>query len=174
MAFWVRAFCRKTVGATRPEELTAGIGQRLSLLTALYCPDKEESPKTVLARLTVAPLRGESGFQAWVLRWQPEPNPFIRVERWTGDRAQSEIAEIRARFSGRSGGEVETVRAVLDAAIETVGFELRQGDLDTMGWPVAVAAAAFVAERGDGLIHADTDGWSKPTAREVKRILADR
>jgi hypothetical protein len=173
MSAWVRVFCRNSVAQTRPEDLTAGIGQRLRLLTFLYCPDKEEPPEAVLSRLTVTTLSTDSDFRVWALRWRPEPNPFIRVERWTGERAESEIGECRARLAGHPGADVAAVRAALDATVETVGFELKQSDLNTMGRPVAVAAAAWLAERADGLIHAESEGWLKPTPREVKRILPD-
>ena len=174
MGVWVSVFCRSTVGQTRPDELAAGIGQRLKLLTFLYCPDKEEAPEAVLSRLAVTPLGSNGDFRAWALRWRPEPDPFIRVNRWAGEKAAGEIAERRERLARQPVAEVAVVRAVLDAAIETVGFELKQSDLDTMGWPIAVAAAAWLAERGDGLIHADTEGWLKPTRGEVERILPER
>jgi hypothetical protein len=40
-----------------------------------------------------------------------------------------------------------------------------------MGWPTTVAAAAFLAERGEGLLHADGEGWLEPTPSEVRPIL---
>jgi hypothetical protein len=107
------------------------------------------------------------------LRWRPEPAPFIRIERWTGKRAGGEVSEAHQRLVGRNDRNLGAVRAVLDATIETVAFELKGSDVNTMGWPVAGSGAAWVAAQGDGLVHADGDGWLKPTPQEVERLLAE-
>jgi hypothetical protein len=62
VSLWVRAVCRRAVDFTA-EELAAGIGRRLDLLIAMYCPDDEEPTAAVLARLQVA----QAGPDAWAI-----------------------------------------------------------------------------------------------------------
>ena len=167
MSIWIRSVHRRPASFTAAE-MVAGIGERLDLLTALYCPDDEEPAETVLARLSVDPL----GPEIWVLR-DTDQKHFIRIERWRAGAAHAEARELRERLSVSSGAGRATVAALLDNVSETVGFELKPTDADGMGWPLAIAAAAWLATQGDGLIHAEGDGWLEPTRKEVRPLLAE-
>jgi len=167
MSIWIRALCRQPVIFTN-EEIAAGIGERLDLLTALYCPDDEESSKEVLARLRIELLEQD----VWALRYRSDDR-FIRVERWQGVSAAEEAHELRARVTSLGGADVATVYALLDAVAEIVAFELKASDANAMGWPVAVAAAAWLAAHGEGLIHAEGEGWMAPTRKEIRFVLTE-
>lgn len=149
-------------------QLTAGIGERLDLLTALYCPDEEEPAQIVLARLLVEPLDQE----AWALYYRSE-NSFIRVERWRDTAARKEAIELWERVNSRKHVSVQPVISLLESVTEIVGFELRFSDTESMGWPISVAAAAWLAAAGQGLIYAEGQGWLRPTLREIKIVLPE-
>ena len=166
-------YCCRSVAKLQPEGMVLGIESRLRLLTFLYCPDIEEPADLVLKRIQVSSRTEPGEFHVWDLRWRPEPAPRIRIERWDGNRASKEVQEALSALTRRDDAAASEIKSVLESTIETVGIELKQSDLNTMGWPVAIAAAAWIAEQGQGLIHAQTDGWLRPTPKEVKRLLAD-
>jgi hypothetical protein len=110
----ITVFTRRSLGTVTPDALLGGIGDRLALLTYLFCPDEEEKPDVVLARLRVTPAPGEpsGAWGVWRLRYGRAHNAEIRVER-TAREAPATPAK-------------------------------------TMAWPIGVAAAAWLASRGDG------------------------
>ena len=62
-------------------------------------------------------------------------------------------------------------QVVRSRSVETVALELKMGDMEGVGWAVAVAAAACFAERGEGLIQADGEGYLEPSANGVEHVL---
>jgi hypothetical protein len=165
MSIWIRAVCRSAV-AFAADELKTGIGERLRLLTALYCPDDEEPAGEVLKFLQVDTV----GPGIWGLQYR-DNHRFIRVERWRNGAAQKEAGELRERLNDSQSPAAATVRALLDDVAEISGFELKASDADGMGWPIAISAAAWIAARGDGLVQAEGEGWMAPTAKEIRPVL---
>jgi hypothetical protein len=169
MSVWIRAICRKSVTSTTPEELLTGITKRLMLLTYLYGEDDYEE---TMSRLRVENASSGETFEVYRIYYQERGNGFIRVARWSKPNAVAqEVRELMESLEERKGLEVEMIRQLLAKAVEIVGLELKQTDADGMGWPVAIAAAAFLAEKGEGVVYADGEGWMEPTAKEVSILL---
>jgi hypothetical protein len=147
--------------------LQAGIRQRLPLLTALFCPDDEEDPNVVLSRLRIVPR----GADLLELHYHADVERFVRVERWAGEAAAEEVGEALEDFEDVAGPGAAKVRAIRDQTVETVAFELKLSDAQGMGWPVAIAAAAKLAEQCGGVIYADDSGWMVPSGNEVDFLV---
>jgi hypothetical protein len=166
MSIWIRTFCPRTVGALDAEVLRAGISERLKLLTYLFCPEDEEEPADVLARLRIeSPVADR--LQIFYRR---ELDRFLGVERWTGSQAAEEVSEEVERIESYKGDGAVRVRKVLGETTETVAFELKPSDAQGMGWPLAIAAAAKLAEISGGVVSADS-GWMVPSGREVSFLV---
>lgn len=165
MAIWIRALCTKAVGDVTPAELRAGIAERLPLLASLYGEDDAEA---AAARLRI---EGEAPMRAWELFYRGDDHA-IGVERWSEPaEVREEIDELRETLADSDEDGVDDVRELLDRVVETVAFELKVSDCEGIGWPVAIAAAACLAARGEGLIQADGEGWMAPRGREVEHVL---
>jgi hypothetical protein len=165
MSVWVRALCTKPLGDLAPGDLRAGIAERLPLLSALYGEDDHEA---ALARLRI---EGEPPLGVWEIAYR-EGDGFLRVERWK-DRAEveEEVGELMETLEDSDEDGVDDVRALCERVVETVGIELKISDCEGIGWPVAIAAAAFFATRGEGIVQADGEGWMLPRGREVEHVL---
>jgi hypothetical protein len=173
MSIWIRAVCTKSVGDVSPEDLRAGIAARLPRMAALY---GEDDPEATIPRLRVEPSgsAGEGGFGVLLLRYAEGDDRFLRVERWAErERVDDELGELRDDLEESDEDEVDTVLACLDAAVETVAIELQMSDTEGIGWPLAMAAAAFLAERGAGLIQAENEGWLAPRGLDDVEHLLD-
>jgi hypothetical protein len=169
MSIWIRAICRRSVEFTTPEELLTGITKRLMLLTYLYGEDDYEE---TTSRLRVENASRVETFEVYRIYYRQSGNSFIRVARWSKPSAVAEeVKELVESLEDRREPEAEMIRQLLAETIETVGLELKQSDADGMGWPVAIAAAAYLADKGKGVVH-DGQGWLQPTAKEV-HILID-
>jgi hypothetical protein len=165
MSIWIRALCTKAVGDVTPAELRAGIAERLPLLAALYGEDDAEATAPRLR------IEGETPMRAWELFYRDDDH-FIGVERWSEPaEVGEELDELRESLEDCDEDEVEDVLALLDRVVETVAFELKTSDCEGIGWPVAIAAAACLAARGEGIIQADGEGWMAPRGREVEHVL---
>lgn len=168
MSIWIRSVCRKSVVATTPEELRSGIAKRLKLLTYLYGEDDYEE---TVARLRVRNASAGATFEVYRLSYHQSDQKFIRAERWSKPKIVEELKELIEVLEGRKDQGAEMIRQLLAEAIEVVAFELKQSDADGMGWPVAIAAAAYLAEKGDGAVHAEGEGWMGPTETEIEVLL---
>ncbi len=97
------------------------------------------------------------------------------LERWNDPRAvKEEVAEFLERLQGSAEPAATRVRRHLKATAESVGIELKASDARGMGWPVAIAVAAEICERFDGILHADGSGWMAPSGIDVDLVLPDR
>ena len=139
----------------------------MPLLTALFCPDEEEDPAVVLARLRIV-LRGTDLLEIY---YRPDTERFIRVERWSGDAAAEEVGEALEDLKDAAGPDAAKVRTILDQTVETVAFELKLSDARGMGWPLAIAAAAKLSEQCGGVVYADDSGWMVPHGNEVDFLV---
>ncbi len=164
MSIRVRALCTTSAAALTPEDLRAGIAERLPPLAALYGAEGHEE--------TIARLRVEATeTAAWLLRYR-EGESSLRVERRsTPEAVAEEVGPLREALADCDEEGVEDVLALLDDVIEAVGIELSMSDVEDIGWAVAIAAAACFAARGEGLIEADGEGWMAPRGREVEQVL---
>lgn len=171
MSIWIRTICRKSVASITPEELLTGINKRLMLLTYLYGQDDYED---TVDKLRVENASSESTFQLYRIYYRKRGKTFIRVERWSKPNSVAEeVKELIASLEEYKTSAIETVRLLLDNALETIGFELKQTDASGMGWPVAMAAATYFAEIGEGLLYADGEGWFRPTEKEIEPLLTE-
>ena len=173
MSIWVRVFCRKKVSSIKPEELLEGIAKRFRLLTLLFGEDDEESEALVLQLR----LEDHSQDQRVLLLFghRRQLDRFVRIEFWSNPgMVQAELGELREALDERKEPEAASIRERLEDVVESVGFELKPGDIQGVSWPIIIAAAAYLAEQGDGVIYADDEGWMIPTDVEVRYLLEDR
>jgi hypothetical protein len=173
MSIWVRAFCRKSVATATPVAMRDGIAMRWRPMIFLLSPEAEEEPGDVLARLRIEDHSGGEGFRLFHLVYRVGGDRFIRAERWSDEAARQEVEECREDLIDREELEVEAVTALLDDCLEAVGFELKMSDAQGMGMPVAVSAAVWVAEIGDGIVHAEGYGWLLPQGNAAVLMLDD-
>jgi hypothetical protein len=171
MSFWIHAFCNESVASVTPEELAAGIGERLELLTSLFCPEDEEDPAKVLARLKIENVSGDATFRVFQMRYRADSPAFIRIGRTADVRGVVEEVE-QAVLSRRPATQVDEVRRLLAAASEDVSFCLKAHDVEAMGYPLSIAAASYLVEKAGGLIQSGTYSWMVPSGKEV-RLLAE-
>jgi hypothetical protein len=167
MSIWVRVFSPQPLGPLDPSALEAGIRQRLRLLTSLFCPDDEEDPDVVLSRLHIE----SQGADLLEVYYRADTDRFIHVERWSGDDAAEEVGEALEDLEDASGPGAAKVRDILHQTVETVALELKLSDAQGMGWPLAIAAAAKIAEQCGGVISADDSSWMVPLGNEVDFLV---
>lgn len=172
MGIWIRAICTKRLGALTPEELRAGIAARLKRLCVIY---GEGDPAETIARLRVE--RGEApeagGIEVFLLRYREDPGHSLRVERWLDpERVGGVVEELTRRLEDIEEDEdIEDACACLEAAVEVAAMELEVDDTEGVGWPLAIAAAAYLADRGEGLMQADREGWMMPDGDGIEHLI---
>ena len=167
MSIWVRTFLPKPLGPLDPNVCRSGITQRLALLTYLFCPDEEEEPEDVLDRLRIEAENSDN----LRIYFRAEADRFVPVKRYSGDSADEEVKEALEDIARYPDAGADRVREVLSRTVETVGFELKYSDVEGMGVPVTVAAAAKLAELVGGVISADDYGWMVPSGNEVEILV---
>jgi hypothetical protein len=171
MSIWIHILCRRTVGSLQPSQLAQGIERRLGVLAYLFLPEEEEEPEAVLARLR---LEADPGPELRRLRihYRAQPSLPLKVDRWSDPPAVAEeVRELLAKLEGHSGPAATDLRERLRATIESVAIELKASHARDMGWPLAICAAAELAERGDGVIRAEGRGFMLPSGNEVDIVL---
>ncbi len=154
----IRVFAPVPLPPITPGSIHAGIVERLPLLTALFCPTREEPAEVVLARLRV--VAGDAGTVC--VRWRPRMRYPIRVYRF-GDEFDEQREMV---LSAGDGGE--RVRRLADA-IDGVGV-FHGYDRDDMGWPTAMAVAATLAAVGGGFVLTSTGQWYTPNGLDLRPI----
>jgi hypothetical protein len=151
------------------KELADGIAERLTLLTYLFCPDEEDEPADVLARLRIEDRSTDGTFQVFLMHYRADSPLFIRIDRSTDRGGIEELDE--EVLSTRTEPEVARVRAMLTEAKEDVSFCLKADDIEAMGFPLSIAAAAYLVEKaGGGVIQSGSYSWMVPSGREVEFI----
>lgn len=172
MSIWLDALCRNSLGEINPDDLRNGIAKRLRALTYLYCPEDEEEPDVVLSRMRIEAFAQRQG--VWILYARKEPDRFIRIERSRVNSNHEEIQEQLQRLddlADQERPELQQIREFLYSVKEVFLIELKSSDLETMAWPVAVAAAAWFAEMGSGFIRNEDNQWLVPNNRDVTLIF---
>jgi hypothetical protein len=172
MSFWVVAYCERSVGRWTAKDLLLGIAPRLPALTALFDPDDEEDPDEVLARLRIAPYDARDPDSVWHLRYRDDLAPIV-IDRAGGKECAGMIKEELAETAiGRKRGKgAKHIREVLRRVSEQVSFDLKMSALESMGFPLAVAAAAWFVERCGGVIRSGDTSWMVPTEDGVEIVL---
>jgi hypothetical protein len=168
MSFWVHAYCNDSVATVTPKELAGGIAERLTLLTYLFCPAEEEEPRDVLARLRIEDKSTDGTFQVFLMHYRQDAPVFIRIDR-SADRGGIEELDQEV-LSHRTEPEVARVRGMLAKVKEDVSFCLKAHDVEAMGFPLSIAAAAYLVQKAGGLIQSGSYSWMVPSGREVQTI----
>lgn len=168
MSFWVHAYCNDSVVSVTPNELVSGIAERLSLLTYLFCPAEAEEPADVLARLRIEDKSTDGTFQVFLMHYRKDLPVFIRIDR-TADRGGIEELD-REVLAHRSEPSVARIRGMLRNVKEDVSFCLKAHDVESMGFPLSIAAAAYLVQKAGGFIQSGSYSWMVPLGREVEII----
>jgi hypothetical protein len=169
MSFWIHAYCNGSVASVTPRELADGIAERLSLLRSLFCPAKEEEPDEVLARLRIDDRSDDGTFQVFLMHYRKDSPHCIRINRSADHGGIDELEQ--EVLSTREEPEVARVRVMLKDVRENVSFCLKADDVEAMGFPLAIAAAAYLVNRaGGGVIQSGWYSWMVPRGREVEII----
>jgi hypothetical protein len=175
MSLWLEVFCQNRLGQIAPEAMLAGIGKRLSVLTNVYCPDAEEELDRVLKRMKIR--QDPNAKKVLFLHARQEAEKFIRIEYGPvspEDEVVQEKVERLASLPNQTHPDLKRVRDFLKASQEAAAFQLMFSDMTSMGLPVAVAGAAWIAEIGNGIMRNDQGEWMLPTAHEVCYIYAEQ
>jgi hypothetical protein len=174
MSIWVRAVCRASVSGVTPGELRAGIIERLAPMAVLYGEsDHEAAAARVRVEAESASSAEAGGFGVYRLYFRGEGDArSVRVERWAEPaRVKEKAARLLEAIEDCDEDDVDVVESAIAEVVEIVGFELTVSDTEGMGWPVVIAAAAYLADRGHGLIQADGEGWMAPKGRDVEHLI---
>jgi hypothetical protein len=165
MSMWIRALCTTTVADVTPAELCAGIAERLAGIAADY---GEEDAAATVGRLRVA---GEAPLAAWEISYRGDETSLGVARASKPAEVREEVGELVASLAECDEDGVDDVRELLGHVVEVVTFELSLSDCEGLGWPVAIAAAAYLAARGEGLVQADGEGWMEPAGLGVEHVL---
>ena len=168
MSFWIHAYCNESVASVTPNELASGIAERLSLLTYLFCPAEEEEPSEVLTRLKIEDKSTNGSFQVFLMHYRQDSPVFVRIDR-TPDRGGIEELDQEV-LANRDGPSIARVRGMLAKVKEDVSFCLKAHDVEAMGFPLSIAAAAYLVQKAGGLIQSGTYSWMVARGREVEII----
>lgn len=166
MGSWIRAICTKSVGPLHEIDLAEALAdcdfERWAVVQGLH--EAVGSAAEEALRFEYPKQRGQ---ECGLLYCVPGVDHYIRFDRWIGPQAREETEEMLERVKGEGPG-AERVRAVLAAAVETIGFELKVSDVVGMGFNIALAAAMFIASAGYGLVQADHHGdtWFDPDSSD--------
>jgi len=167
MRVYVRTFCRNSVASATPDAMQVGIAERLDDLLSQLCQNDEAAAEAILGRLRIENESESNSFEVFHLHFRQDAAHSIRVERWAGYSASVQVQE----YLGLVDDSEPAAAIILDHlsdATEIVTFELSVRDAETAGLAVTIAAAAWLAEIGDGIVHADDLGWMLPAGKEVR------
>jgi hypothetical protein len=174
MSLWVRAVCQKSIGHVAAEQLAQGIAVRLPRLCSMLSPEILNESERIIECLRIRSPSESGDFRQFNIHYRQQRDIPIRVGRWCDpEMVQEEIDELLEFLVDVDNPAVFPVRELLCTAMEIVVFELKMSQLEDMGWPLAIAAAAWLAEKGEGLVQADGHGWMEPTKDGVLVLLQE-
>lgn len=158
MSIWVSVYCQKQIGRIDPFDFTAGIKERLHHFSDLFA---QEDSNDVLARLRVEETDpSDVGSRMLLLQYLEGNLPVVIYHVESREVAIGQVQEyLEERFQDREGAQAALVREHLANTVEIVNFSLKQFHWDGMGMPLVYAAAAWLAEQGNGMLRADEQGW---------------
>ena len=157
MSIWVSVYCRKNLGSIKPDRFVGAIKERIETFSNLYA---REDPDETLQRLRVERAPGATALLHLHYR---EDNVPVVIDRVRGQKLVAGYVEeyLEEGFRTRKGKRAARVRAHLAGVNEIINFCLKQSHSDGMGTPITYAAAAWLAEVGDGLVRIDYWGWAR-------------
>lgn len=154
MPLWIRVVCKRPLGEVHAKDLQGGIGDWIYAMAARYGQDDDDEPEASWSRVRVT--EDPRGFRVTYR----DASPPLFVERRSADAARTDLRELGATVAGRPGSRpAEEIREQLASAAEVLAFALEPAHHDDMGWALGMSAAAWAADRADGLICADGEGW---------------
>jgi hypothetical protein len=161
VSIWVSVYCRKQIGPIKADDLTAQIKERAAHFSDLYA---QEDPEDALSRLRVETYKRRGRSALLHLHYLEDGVPVVinRITRPT-DVAGHVQEYLEEHFQGRKGKQAALVRKHLAAVVEIVSFCLKQRHADGMGAPLVYSAASWLADRRDGLVRVDSQGWMQLT-----------
>lgn len=153
MSIWIRAFC---VHDTAPLLECAWLEQALEPLdwqsAAESCNLGPEDGLAAREQLALERLSED----VVTLRYREGEFAPLRIERWSGSRARSELDEVGEMLLP---GAPARIVSILGAARDVVGLSLQVSDASAMGWPIGFHLAMSIAEAEDGVVDADDEWW---------------
>lgn len=166
-------YCRKRVGTINPKALAAAIHERVAGFSHLYA---QEDPADALARLRVERYPGPSTHPLLHLHYLADDMPVVLDCVGRKAEVAGYVGEyLEEGLRGRKGKSVTLVRNHLAGVAQIFSFCLKQRHADGMGTPLTYAAAAWLAERGEGLVRIDEQGWARLTEDgDFAIVLPDR
>lgn len=156
MSLWLRCLCRRPLGEHFGVEALRNAIERFDF--ALMAEGQGLDDEAGQAAENALRLEG-GGDDPLLIYYRPADDYFIRVDLWRTMEAREEVTELADELG--DGQEFERVRVHLDETVESVAFDLKQSDLEGMGWPIAFYTAMWLAERGDGLVEWE-GAWFDP------------
>ncbi|AKT39612.1 hypothetical protein [Chondromyces crocatus] len=170
MSIRIRAVCTKSVLGVTAESLREGIAARLPTLATYY---GESEPSKTIAGLSVSEGGGVRGESGWMRIQAGDAAGMALVVDWIGE-GQALKDEIQALLAGLDDCEEEDAEEVRDCLSDAVGVArvtLDVGAVEGIGWPLAIAIAATLADEGEGLIQADGEGWMTVDGSGVEQLI---
>lgn len=168
---WVVATSRCSLAGVIPDQLLAGIEERLAVSAEFLDGDEfTHSADEVRSCLRQFPLEVSNkrpDAESW---WfSTKDQLLLYVTRCTGERAAADIRqllEVKEMPRGRRNDEVQS----LAEAREIVAFEFELTGDRSMAWPIALAGAAWLAEKGQGLVCDMKYEWIRPQENELVHL----
>ncbi|MBI3182100.1 MAG: hypothetical protein HYZ28_08140 [Myxococcales bacterium] len=170
VGIWVRAYCVRNVQID-PKALAEGIAARLPGVAKRMPGTPRLNVAAALRHMRIEPA-GEPGREAWLVHYGDGPEERLHLELWGRKAAKEQAGELLEELRGRDESGARRVREVLSRAVEAVVLQVKAAEVSTR-LPVAIAAAAWVAEHGNGLVEADGYGWTAPTPDGVETVLEE-
>jgi hypothetical protein len=101
------------------------------------------------------------------MHYRADSPVFIRIDRT--DRGGIDELDQEVLALGTEPA-LAKVRQMLANATEDVSFCLKAHDVEAMGFPLSIAAAAYLVQKAGGLIQSGSYSWMVPSGREVQIV----
>jgi hypothetical protein len=165
MSIWIRVICKRSTGPLNQLDLREGTRDAdFAMWGEDYDLDDDEVDK-IEEGLHFEVAATDVTLMHYRIN---EPDRFIRIERWTGMKAKEEVGELLEQIEDIESPAAERVRSMLRDVLETIAFELKLSDVESIGYSIAWATAMWLAERGAGLVQTESpDQWWDPDTYEV-------
>jgi hypothetical protein len=161
VSIWVSVYCRERIEEIDPATLVAEIRERAIDFSDLFA---QEDPEDALSSLRAEEYSRPGSSPLFHLHYLNDGPPVVIDRVSEPEQVAGEIQEyLEENFQGRTGKGAALVRTHLSNVVDIIHFCLKQRHADGMGTPLVYAAAASLADVGDGLVRADEQGWMQLT-----------
>jgi hypothetical protein len=161
MSIWVSVYCRKRIPNLGPQKIVAEIKDRIAAFSDLYA---QEDPEDTLSRLRVEEYARPDNLPLLHIHYLPAGAPIVIDPVTKPDEVAGYVQEyLEEHLQDQKGKQATLVRNHLGDVKEIFSFCLKQRHANGMGAPLTYAAAAWLADTGDGLVRADAQGWMQLT-----------